>query len=268
MSDSTSIPTLARADQNLYARCLKQIHEDLKLIQKSFTRFAKNMATIRDKRLYFAGGYATFEEFCHKEIGRTRQQVYRVIAANDVLQHLLTQGVLEAELPDTERLCREIRALPLEAQAPVWKAVVRAQRDKYRKPTIIDVQEEAVKHVNSEATIERQQKEALSKFEGMARGLKVGLAFDVMSDDFRRRVTVTLMAIADSVKVLLAALNSSAVQERVEADTESTEEAESKSGEDKARIIREEIAKHHGERDTDKKAGASKRRVALRATRS
>jgi integrase len=77
--------------------------------------------------------------------------------------------------------------------------------------------EEAVRHVNSNATVERQQKEVLSKFEGMARGLKVGLAFDTLTDDFRRRLTVALMSIADGVKMLLAALNNPAVAERAQA---------------------------------------------------
>jgi len=36
-----------------------------------------------------------------------------------------------------------------------------------------------------------------------------------MIHDFRRRLTVSLMSIADSVKVLLASLNSSAVEQRL-----------------------------------------------------
>jgi hypothetical protein len=88
-----------------------------------------------------------------------------------------------------------------------------------------------VRHVNSSATVERQQKEVLTKFEGMARGLKVGLAFDIMTDDFRRRLTVSLMAIADSVKVLLASLNSCAAEQRLAP-------AQATGSEVKARIIR------------------------------
>ena len=41
----------------------------------------------------------------------------------------------------------------------------------------------------------------------MARGLKMGLAYDTLSDDFRRRLTVALMAIADGVKMLFLGLS-------------------------------------------------------------
>jgi hypothetical protein len=212
ISPVSGVPALSRKEHQIYTRALREVHEDLKLIHKAFARLARNLAKIRDRRLYFAGGYPTFEEFCGRELGRSRQQIYRIIAAHDTLQLLVDAGIPEADLPETERLCREIRALPPEAQAPVWRAVHRAKA----KPTIVDIQEEAVKHVNSAETIERQQKEVISKFEGMARGLKMGLSFDTLSDDYRRRVTVALMAIADGVKVLLAALNSAPVQARAQ----------------------------------------------------
>src|SRR5215469_10844944 len=214
MSNLPAIPTLAKAEVTMYQRCLKQIHEDLKLIQKAFVRFARNMATIRDKRLYFAGNYATFEEFCQKEIGKSRQHVYRVIAAHDTLQNLLAQGVAETELPETERLCREIRQLPPEAQAPVWKSVLRVKREKGRQPTIIDIQEEAVRHINSEQTIDRQQKEVLQRIESAGRALKIGLSFETLTPDFRRRLIVTLMGIGESIAALLKALDSEAVTKR------------------------------------------------------
>ena len=254
-----AIPTLAKAEVNLYQRCLKQIREDLKLVQKAFARFARNMATIRGKRLYYAGGYATFEEFCQKEIGKTRQQVYRIIAAHDTLQHLLTQGIPETELPETERLCREIRVLPVDSQAPVWKAVMRIKREKGRSPTIIDIQEEAVKHVNSSATIERQQKEVLTKLEGMARGLKMGLSFDTLTEDYRRRLTVALMAIADSVKALLAAINSPVVAERV---------AEEQISKAKPETTAQEINRLHSEIEAAERAASTEqpaKKVSKRA---
>jgi hypothetical protein len=50
----------------------------------------------------------------------------------------------------------------------------------------------------------------------MARGLKMGLSYDTLSDDYRRRVTVALMAIADGVKARLASINSPAVKARAD----------------------------------------------------
>jgi hypothetical protein len=63
------------------------------------------------------------------------------------------------------------------------------------------------------------------------------------------------MAIADGVKTLLAAISNPSVEERVKAgNTQPDSEAKAL---EKARIIKEEIAKHHGE--TDEQAG--KRRM-------
>jgi hypothetical protein len=171
-----------------------------------------------------------------------------------VLQHLLTGGVPEDQLPGTERLARAIhdavRDLAAEKQdealTPIWKATMRLAREKGRRPMVVDVQDAAVEIINSEASIERQQKEVLTKLEGMARGLKMGLAFDVLSEDYRRRLTVALMAIADGVKILLAAVNSPAIKERVKSDARADEAQE------KAQIIKEEIAQHHGEKPGSK----------------
>jgi hypothetical protein len=207
---ASSVPALSQKEQRAYTRALHEVHEDLKLIHKAFVRLARNLAKIRDRRLYFAGGYATFEEFCGRELGRSRQQIYRIIAAHDTLKLLMDAGIPETDLPETERLCREIRSLPTESQPSIWRAVRRAKA----KPTIVDIQAEAVKQLNSDDTIERQQKEILSKFEGMARGLKMGLTFDTLTDDYRRRLTVALMSIADSVKLLLTAINSPVIDPR------------------------------------------------------
>jgi hypothetical protein len=217
-----TIPTLAKTEQNRYAKLNARINENLQLINKAFVQLASDLTEMRDRRLYFAGKYATFEEYCKKKLGRTRQHIYQIIRANDILQRLLAQGVPETELPATERLNRAIRdalrGVPLEQQddalIPIWKATMRLAKQKDRQPTVIDVQEAAVEVIKSDATIERQQKELLSKFEGMARGLKIGLPFDTLSEDFRRRLTVALMAIAEGVTVLLAALESPAIEAR------------------------------------------------------
>ena len=216
MHESKPIPVLAKAEHTLYAKCLREIKSDLQTVEKAFVRFVKNMAIIRDRRLYYAGGFATFEEFCTTEIGKATQTVYRLIAANDTHNLLRAQGVAEEDLPDTERLCREIRSIPAEFQGPVWKSVLRVKRDQGRKATIVDIQTEAVKIVNSDATVERQQKEVLSKIEGVARSLKMGLSFDTLTPDFRRRITVALMAIGEQVSALLSALKSPIVDERAQ----------------------------------------------------
>jgi hypothetical protein len=217
-SGPRSIPALAKTEQNRAIKLDRQIIEDRDAINKHFKRMAQNLAEMHSRRLYFAFGFFTFEEYCQKRLGKSRQYIYKIVQAYDTMKFLENQGVSEEDTDAlSERLVREIRALPLYKQAAVAKAVARIKRQQGRAATIIEVQAEAAKIDGDEdqVKIERQQKEALSKFEGMARGLKVSLAFDTMTDDFRRRLTVSLMSIADSVKVLLASLNSSAVEQRL-----------------------------------------------------
>ena len=118
-----------------------------------------------------------------------RRYVYRLIEAHDTMQFLLGEGVPEQDLPASERLLREIRKLDETQQVPVWKAVMRVKREQGREPTIHDVQAEAVKVTQSDGAIERQQKELLGNLEGVARSLKVGVSFEVLTPEYRRRLS-------------------------------------------------------------------------------
>src|ERR1700745_2341776 len=97
--------------------------------------------------------------------------IYKLINAHDVLQHLLEAGIPEADLPNSERLCREVRKLSEEEQAPVWRAVNKAAKERNKAPTIHDVQAVAVELTKTDGAIERQQTELLQKFEGIARAM-------------------------------------------------------------------------------------------------
>jgi hypothetical protein len=218
-----SIPALAKTEQNRAHKLDRDIIEDCNEIQKRFKRLAKNLAEMHERRLYFAFGFFTFEEYCRKRLGRSRQYIYKIMQAYDTLKFLETQGVSEEDTDAlTERLVREIRALPQYKQAKVAQAIARIKREKGRTATVLEVQAEAelLDNEKDSARIDRQQKEVLAKLEGIVRGLKIGLSFDTLSDDYRRRVTVVLMAIADSVKALLASINSPAVKARADADAE------------------------------------------------
>jgi hypothetical protein len=214
-----SIPALAKTEQTRAHKLDREIIEDTKLIEKSFKRLAKNLTEMNNRRLYFAFGFFTFEEYCRKRLGKSRQYIYKIIQAHDTLKFLESQGVSEEDTDAlTERLVREIRALPQYKQVKMALALARIKREKGRVATVLELQAEAERldDEKDSARNERQGKEVLAKLEGMARGLKMGLTFDTLSDDYRRRVTVALMAIADGVKVLLAAINSKAVKDRVD----------------------------------------------------
>jgi hypothetical protein len=217
-----TIPVLAKVEQNRAIKLDREIVEDAHWIEKKFKRLAKNLAEMHNRRLYFAFGFFTFEEYCQKRLSKSRQYIYKIIQAHDFIKLLADQGVAEEDTDAlTERLVREIRALPQYKQVLVTKAIARIKRQTGRAVTVVDVRAEAAKIDGDDDRIERQQKELLSKFEGMAKGLKVGLSYDTLTDDFRRRLVVSLMSIAESATMLLAALNSPAVQERTKTGADS-----------------------------------------------
>jgi hypothetical protein len=211
-----------KADQRTYNRCLKEIHADIEIVEQALLRLTRNLKIVSERRLYFCGGYTTFEEFCRKELGKSRQQAYHLIHAYDLMQNLLEAGVAEEDLPPTERLCRELRRLPTEYHARVWKIVQRAAKDKGRRPEVGDIQEAATKELDTPAAVDRQQNELLQKFEGMARKLKVGLDPKILSPVFRTRLMIALAEIADTATQLMATLRHHEAAE----DTESEEEAD------------------------------------------
>jgi hypothetical protein len=262
--NESSLPVLAKSEHDRFRVLDARITKNLALIARAaqaYRQLVEDLTEVHDKKLYFAKGYPTFEDYCTRKLGKTRQHIYGLMRSHDTLKRLLAQGIPEEDLPATERLNRAIRDaindLPPEKQdealVPIWKATMRVAREKGRRPTVIDVQEAAVEIINSDKTIERQQRELLSRFEGAGRALKVGLAFDTLTPDFRRRLQVVLMAIADQLKVLLAALNTQAVADR----------ADSSSAEQKARIIKEEIAKAHGEGPSPKASSAHPAKEAI-----
>src|SRR5260370_39342070 len=126
MPESSPIVPPSKADRTKWNHIIPQIREDIQLIGKSLKRLGRNLTKIRDERLYFCGGYTTFEEFCRAELGKGREYAFRLIQANDTLQFFLESGLPEQDLPSTERLIRGIRGLDKTQQIPAWKAGLRA----------------------------------------------------------------------------------------------------------------------------------------------
>jgi hypothetical protein len=203
----------SKAEVNRYKKILAEIRTDIDLIDHTVARLGRNLQQIRDKQLYFCGGYATFKDFCEKELGKSRQQVFRLIQAYDTITMLMEAGLGEHELPATERLLREVRKVEPDYQAPVWRAVLKAVKQQGRKPMVSDVQAAAVDLIQSPSAIERQQSELLHRFEGAARGLKVGLAIELLTPSFKLKLIGVLMQISESVQIMIQALKSSALDE-------------------------------------------------------
>jgi hypothetical protein len=195
---------------NCYHKILDEIRTDIDLIDHAIARLGRNLQQIRDNQLYFCGGHATFKDFCEKELGKSRQQVHRLIQAYDTITLLMEAGIPEHALPATERLCRAVRHLKEpDQQAPVWRAVIKAVKSKGRKPMVSDVQEAATEIIQSPSVIERQQDELLQRFRSGARAFKVGLAFDVLTPSFKRELLNVLLEVAGAVQLTIKALESS-----------------------------------------------------------
>ncbi len=125
-------------DSDRYIKLVNLIHEDIVIAKNALHRLADNLEIIKRDRLYYAGGYATFGDFCIAEIG-SRQQAYRLLGAREVIEILLLAGFKEHELPDNENLCRAVKKLPVDAQAKVWKIVRRYAEEHGEDPTATDV---------------------------------------------------------------------------------------------------------------------------------
>jgi hypothetical protein len=118
-----------RADYRRYRALVTDIGRDLQLAGRALYRLGGALKTIRDERLYRCGGYTTFQDFSAKELGLAREYIFRTIQAYDLLCGLITAGVPQLELPATERVCRELAALPVELRARVWKQARRLTRN-------------------------------------------------------------------------------------------------------------------------------------------
>ena len=126
-------------------------------------------------------------------------------------------GVQDADLPTTERLCREIRKLDADQQVPVWKAAVKAAKHKGAKPSAEDLREATNKNpdiINSPSHIQRQQDELLHRFKGAAKAFKIGLRYDLLTPEFRAELLQLLQSILGSISLLVKSLQSPAVAAR------------------------------------------------------
>jgi hypothetical protein len=82
----------------------------------------------------------TFEEFCQKELGKSRQHVYRLIEGYDMLMELTEMGFDENELPQSRTDLARVEAAGPGDQGKVWEQIRKQVIQTGKKPTIHDVQ--------------------------------------------------------------------------------------------------------------------------------
>jgi hypothetical protein len=94
----------------------------------TFIEVGEALFIIRDKRLY-RREFKTFEDYCQQKWALSRQRVYQLIDASNVINHLSTM----VDIPTSERQIRPLTSLEPEIQKEVWKEVVK-QSEETRQP--------------------------------------------------------------------------------------------------------------------------------------
>jgi hypothetical protein len=171
---------------------------------------------------------------------RNRQQKsgYEILHAQEVLENLLEGGFKLDDLPRTEALCREIRRLPLDIQGKVWKLVTKHAAAAGRDPIARDIDDIGGKLMDDDddgdgrddetgapskedtkileqQLREEQQAKVLSDVKIINRKLTFSLTKETLTDDFRRRLTVELMAIGARTTELLKVVKFDEKQKQV-----------------------------------------------------
>ena len=54
-------------------------------------------------------------------VGKDKRYVNRIIQAHGVIEDLMLEGVKESELPNSERICRELAHYPMPDMKKIWQ---------------------------------------------------------------------------------------------------------------------------------------------------
>ncbi|PZD70147.1 hypothetical protein C1752_17638 [Acaryochloris thomasi RCC1774] len=95
----------------------------------------KNLACIRDRKLYKAAGFPNFESYLRERWDFNRTHGYHLIHAAEVLEGLM-EHFDDAQLPQTESAIRPLRALSQEKRVEVWSEALRRSRRRPGKGTV------------------------------------------------------------------------------------------------------------------------------------
>jgi len=92
---------------------------------ETFVEVGNALLAIRDRRLYRASGFHTFEEYCRKRWGMTKSYASRLISSVNVVDNLLPTGnKLDCILPENEWQARPLVGLGPEQQQQAWQRVI------------------------------------------------------------------------------------------------------------------------------------------------
>jgi hypothetical protein len=188
---------MSRAELNRYKALKEELASQLDIINTAFIKAGRILSQIRDERLY-RGEFDTFEQFCRSMVGKDKRYVNRIIQAHGVIEDLMLEGVKESELPNSERICRELANYPMPDMKKIWQRAKQMSLAAGKShPDSMTVREAAatVEGVNPEAR-RRQIVELVQRFEGIARKMKLIIGWGDMEPREIERMRKALRQIA------------------------------------------------------------------------
>ena len=188
---------MSRAELNRYKALKEELASQLDIINTAFIKAGRILSQIRDERLY-RGEFDTFEQFCRSMVGKDKRYVNRIIQAHGVIEDLMLEGVKESELPNSERICRELANYPMPDMKKIWQRAKQMSLAAGKShPDSMTVREAAatVEGVNPEAR-RRQIVELVQRFEGIARKMKLIIGWGDMEPREIERLRKALAQIA------------------------------------------------------------------------
>jgi hypothetical protein len=131
---------------------------------------------------------------------RRLRYVNRIIQAHDVIEELMLGGVKETELPNNERICRELANYPMPDMKKIWQRAKQLSLAAGKSHSdSLTVREAAATAEGDPKARRRQIVELLQRFEGIARALKLTIGWGDMEPREIERLRKALAQIAAAV---------------------------------------------------------------------
>lgn len=192
---------LTPAEEEKYLELKAQLVAELEIISTAFARAGRILKTIRDEQLY-RREFSSFERFCKKTFSRGRDYAYKLIAAYDLVQELMEEGVQKRYLPQSERLSRELSQYPKSDRARIAKrAHQMAISEGKETPEVQHIREAGAEM--TERGKARLIRALIDKLRGIERSLPDAIEWDPLNQLQRFEVMTLLARIEEHASALI-----------------------------------------------------------------
>ncbi len=198
---------ITKKERVRYNTLLREVKENIEIVEVGLLKISHALREIQKDRLY-REHYSSFEQFIGSELGKGRAYGYRLIKAYDVLDSLLEEGIREENLPNTERLCRELaRIEDPKMLKNIWERVrlMSKQQDKPIDATLIhDVidqheEEEGNESNGSEAKDASRNKKHVKEVVNLFKQMNAKFTFHLSFEQWEQSELSQFRALVDDV---------------------------------------------------------------------